>query len=297
MKRLLYTLLIALSTVPALRAQNEMDDLLNGGTDEPDYAFATFKSFRIVNQHSIEHLKKKHLLFIISHRFDRIDKGFYDMFGLDQAQIRLGLDYGVTDWLQIGVGRSTFEKTYDGYAKVRLLRQSKGAKKMPVSLSLFGGTYINSLKDQLIPGVPEGKSIGFENRVSYATQIIIARKFNSWLSLQLTPAMVHRNYVQSAQDQNSVFALNAAARVKVSNRVAITGEYSYLPTGQIKTTHYNAAALGVDIETGGHVFQLHLTNARPMIEKGFIAGTNDDIGEGGIYFGFNIVRTFSFDKR
>lgn len=296
MKRLLFTLLIALSTVPALRAQNEMDNLLNSGTEEPDYAFATFKSFRIVNQHSIEHLKKKHLLFIISHRFDRIDKGFYDMFGLDQAQIRLGLDYGVTDWLQIGVGRSTFEKTFDGYAKLRLLRQSKGSKKMPVSLSLFGGTYINSLKDQLIAGVPEGKSIGFENRVSYATQVIIARKFNSWLSLQLTPAMIHRNYVQSAQDNNTVFALNTAARVKISNRVAITGEYSYLPTGQIKSTRYNAAALGVDIETGGHVFQLHLTNARPMIEKGFIAGTNDDIGDGGIYFGFNIVRTFSFDK-
>ena len=281
----------------SLHAQNnDMDALLNDGTDDTQYTFATFKSFRIINGHSIEMLKKKHLLFTISHRFNRLDQGLYDIFGLDQATIRIGLDYGVTDWLQVGLGRSTFEKTYDGYIKARLLQQSKGKKNMPLSLAVLGGTYLNTLKANSIAGVPVGETFAFENRLAYATQLILARKFNSWFSLQLSPSWVHRNYVLDAQDPNSVFALGGAGRVKVSKRVAINAEYYYMIPEQIKSQRYNALSLGVDIETGGHVFQLHLTNARAMTEKAFIAGTNDDLTSGGIYFGFNIVRTFSFDR-
>lgn len=277
---------------------DDMEKLLNQGlAQNTDYTFATFKSTRIVGGHSVENVAAKHLDFRISHRFGRLNQDhFYDMFGLDQATIRLGLEYGVTDWLMVGLGRSSLEKTYDGFVKAKLLRQSKGKKNMPLTLSVFGSTVVKTER-----WTNPDRENYFSSRLFYTFQALMARKFNERFSLQLTPTVIHRNLVARIDDHNTIFALGLGGRLKLSKRVSLNAEYFWLVPGQLAQTTTdalsNALSIGFDIETGGHVFQLHFTNTRAMVEKGFIAETDYKWEKGDICFGFNISRTFSFDRK
>jgi len=255
-----------------------------------EYTMATFKSTRIINGHSIERTPASQLDFRISHRFGQLNTGAYNLWGLDQANIHFSLEYGITNWLMVGVGRGTYEKTYDGFAKFSLLRQSKGERNMPFSLSLLTCATYNTLKWN-----QEG-SLKKWDRMSYVTQLLIARKFNEWFSLEINPTYVHRNLVATGNDPNDLFALGAGMRVKVSKRVALMAEYYYVTPRQHDyqgADTFDPLAIGVDIETGGHVFNIMLTNSLAMIEKGFIGETTGNIADGGIHLGFNILRVFT----
>lgn len=269
---------------------NELDQIVPSG---PDYVTATFKSSRVINGHSVEQVSAKHLDFRISHRFGQINSGAYNLFGLDNAVIRLGLEYGITDNLMIGIGRSSFQKTFDGFVKARMLRQTKD-NSMPVTVSVFAGSYFASLKAS---SAEEQALIKPTDKLSYATQLLIARKFGERLSLQLSPTLIHRNMVELKSDHNTSTALGFGGRFKLTKRVSVNGEY-FLQNPNTQDNGTNSSfSIGFDIETGGHVFQLHLTNSRSMIERGFVAQTVDTWGKGGIFYGFNISRTFSFDKK
>ncbi len=269
----------------------DIDNLLQEATgSEIEYASATFKSTHIISGQSIEQMKNGHLDFRISHRFGEVNTGAYNLWGLDQANIHFGLDYGITDWLMVGVGRGTYEKTYDGSLKFRILRQSKGARVMPVSLSLFNSIALNSLKWEQ-PG-----TLKFWDRASYVTQILIARKMNERFSIEINPSYVHRNMVDTELDPNDIWSVGTGARFKLTKRISVNAEYYYVIPPQrdyqsLKT--YDPFSIGFDIETGGHVFQLHLTNSLAMIEKGFITETTGNWFDGGIHLGFNISRVFS----
>jgi opacity protein-like surface antigen len=252
------------------------------------YTTATFKTTRLINGHSIEHVGKGVLDFKISHRFNTIDKGFKDLFGLDGATIRLGFDYGVTDWLMIGIGRSSFEKEYDGFVKVKLLRQTED-NSMPVTVNYLGSMMIQSME----ANVPPGKEYYFSNRLCYANQLLIARKFSQLLSLQLMPVHVHYNLVNKISESNDLFALGIGGRIKLSKRITLNAEYYYQFPGTQMDGTTNSLSLGFDIETGGHVFQLHFTNSTGMTERTFIGRTTDSWEDGGIRFGFNISRVFT----
>lgn len=259
--------------------------------EETVYVGSTYKSTRIVNSHSLKSTPKGVLDFRIAHRFGFVNTGIYEMFGLDQATIRLGFDYGITDWLMVGVGRSSFDKTYDGFVRAKILRQSTGAKEMPISLQYLATTEVNTLKWEN----PDRDNL-FSSRLAYTHQLIIGRKFSKSLTLQLMPTFVHRNLVENEDLSNDVLALGGGGRVKITNRVAITGEYYYVLPDQIQDFYENSIAIGVDIETGGHVFQLHVTNSTPMVENGFITQTTGDPLDGDIHFGFNISRVFTIVK-
>jgi hypothetical protein len=253
-----------------------------------NFASATFKGTRLINGHTVETQGEGELIFLISHRFGRINGGLYEMFGLDQASIRLGLEYGLTDRLDIGIGRSSFEKVVDGFAKYELLRQQSGQRNVPVSLTAFSSVAVNTLRN----GDPE-REMPFSGRLDYTYQLLIARKFTSDLSLQLMPTMVHRNLVSTADVDNDLFAMGIGGRYKLTNRVSLNLEYYYrLNSGPEQDIYYNPIAIGVDIETGGHVFQLHFTNAQAMVEEGFITETTGNFFSGDIHFGFNISRSF-----
>jgi len=288
MKLLRIFALLACSTT-ALHAQ---DDLLNELSKQDSMVTvpvsATFKSTRVVNGHSVETMKKKHLDFRISHRFGRLNSGAYQFFGLDQATMRMGFEYGLTDDLMIGVGRSTSQKVYDFFGKLKVLKQSDGARNMPVSVTLFGGMGIATINREL----------EFQNKLYYTAQLLVARKFGERLSLQLSPTFLHRNRPEIVGDEKVLLALGIGGRFKLSKRVSLNGEYFY--TAREKNTvnapYYDSMSFGVDIETGGHVFQLHFTNSLGMIEKQFIGETTGTWGKGDIHYGFNISRTFSFDK-
>ena len=289
--RISFITLLLIMFISMVSAQDLMDMLNEEEAPKTEYTYATFKATRIINGQSIEIPPKGALNFVISHHFGAINSGAYEFFGLDQANIRFGFDYGVTDWLSVGIGRSSVRKTYDGSVKLKLLRQSSGAKNMPLTMTLFANTAITSLKWQ----DPEQINY-FTSRMEYAYQLLLARKFGSRLSLQLMPTMIHRNLVETIEDQNDVFAIGAGGRFKVSNRVAITGEYYYLLPGKTADDYYNTFSIGVDLETGGHVFQLYLTNTQGLIEEQFIPMTDGNWLDGDIFLSFNINRTFQIVK-
>lgn len=273
----------------------DLDSLLEAQFIETtNYTLATFKATRILNGHSIERTHEGQLDFRISHRFGRINEGAYEFFGLDQAHIHLGFDYGIKDWLMVGIGRGTFEKTVDGLTKFILFRQSSGARSMPVSVSLMSGMYVNGLR-----WTETEQDIDFKYRFSFAYQILIARKFSPGFSLQLSPSYYHQNLVQTAQDPNDIFAIGAGSRIKLSKLISFNAEYFYLfkPDNEtLSTALYNPLSLGIDIETGGHVFQIILTNSVGMTENAFLGHTTGNWLDGDIHIGFNISRMFQLKK-
>lgn len=264
-----------------------------------EYATASFKTNRVINGHSIENTAAGVLDFKISHRFSPVRQGLYDIFGLDGATIRFGLDYGITNRLMVGAGRNSREKIYDGFVKCKILRQCSGAKNIPVTLTYLADAQIKSVKF-----ADPSRDNKFTDRVYYTHQLLIGRKFGDRLSLQLMPTLVHRNLTTSPEDKNDVYAMGVAGRFKLSKRTAFNAEYYYVPSGQMATSYVNSLSLGLDIETGGHVFQLHFTNSPDMTYKGFITETqeqwffqgNDGRLMSGIRFGFNVSRVFTVVK-
>lgn len=288
MKFFLTGIFISVISCFGVRAQDDLMELIDK-ENAPVSVFTeqTFKGTRLINGHSIETRKKGVLDVIISHRFGRLNSGAYELFGLDESNVRLGVDYGISDRLNAGVGRNSFEKTFDGFLKYKFLRQqNSNGRNIPISVAGFSSIAVKTLRST----VP-GEEPTFNSRLSYTYQAIFARKFTSSFSFQLVPTFVHRNEVLESADENSVYALGAGGRIKLTKRLSFNAEY-YYQLNRDNEAFPNSIAVGFDIETGGHVFQLHFTNSRSMIEKGFITETAGDFFDGDIHFGFNISRTF-----
>lgn len=290
-KLLLLGLFLVLTLFIDASGQDLMD-LMESETEEViNYTTATFKSTRVLNGHSIERMQAGQLDFRISHRFGTINSGAYEFFGLDQANIHLSLEYGIKDWIMVGIGRGTYQKTVDGFLKFSVLRQSSGKKNMPLSLSWLSTMGVNTLKWS----DPEQTNY-FSSRLSYVHQLLIGRKFNDRISLQLSPGMMHRNLVETELEPNDLYFAGVGGRIKLTSRISLNAEYFYTlhPKNKPEDFNYhNSLSVGFDIETGGHVFQLHITNSVAMIEKGFIGETTGDWLNGDIHFGFNISRVFT----
>ncbi|WP_020571727.1 DUF5777 family beta-barrel protein [Neolewinella persica] len=283
---LLSLLLAVLISAPAFAQEDDLLSLLEDATpEEPSLTPSSFKGSRLINGHTVMTRRKGSLEFLIAHRFGRLNSGAYELFGLDNANVRFGLDYGFTDKLTAGFGRNSFEKTFDAFAKYALLRQQTGVKTIPVSVTAFASGAINSLRP-----IDPTTEIAFSERISYTYQLLIARKVNSKLSLQVMPTLVHFNTV-TADRENDLIALGLGGRLLLTKRLSVNGEY-YYRFGERDLDTYDAIAIGIDLETGGHVFQLQFTNSRSMNEKGFIRETTGDFFNGDVHFGFNITRTF-----
>ena len=272
----------------------DLDSMLRAleASPGPVYTLSTFKSTRVILGQSVEAPVKGDLTFIISHRFGNIKGGLYDFFGLDQAHNRLGFEYGIGDIAGLSIGRNSFEKTYDGAVKFRILRQQTGLKNIPLSLTWYSGIFINTVKWS----DPERENL-FSSRLSYVNQVLMARKFGKKLSLQLSPSHIHRNLVTYEGDQNDVFALGFGGKYNFARKVSINAEYFWLMPGQTADDFENSFTLGFDFETGGHVFQLHVSNSQGTTEKDFIAGTTGRWLEGDLYLGFNIYRVFPLSEK
>lgn len=255
------------------------------------YAEETFKSSRVVLGQSIEISPKGELVLLISHHFGAINTGSYEFFGLDQASTRIGVEYGINDFLGVGIGRSTYNKTFDGYLKGRILRQSKGNRNMPLSLSLFGNMAVNTLK----LSDPAQKNY-FDARLSYCTELIIARKFGNIYSLQIEPAWTHWNLVPTPQDHNDLFSLGTGMSFRISDVVSLNGEYHYLFPNQHLSGVTNSVSISCDLKVSQHIFQLYLTNSQGNFEQAFITQTTGKWENGYIYFGFNLHRMFPIKK-
>ncbi|HPR31053.1 MAG TPA: DUF5777 family beta-barrel protein [Prolixibacteraceae bacterium] len=285
-KKLLFLILIGSASI--LSAQN-LEDLLDRESEKPatEFTQATFKSVQLINAHTTKLPDKGELIFLIAHRFGNLDTGFPDLWGLDNATIRLGLEYGLSPTTSIGLGRSSYKSNYDFFVKQLFFRQSSGAQSIPLTLGILATTNISSDR-----WPDDFRNYLFAHRMSYSFQLLFARKFNRSISLQLMPTLIHRNLVPSQQDKNDVWALGSGGRFKLTNRVALTLEYHYVFRETDSANYENPLSIGLDIETGGHVFQLFFTNASAIYDAAFVTETTGKWLEGNIRFGFNITRSF-----
>lgn len=298
MKKRLALIFISFCFIGTVSAQsnsadstNNLMNLFAGSGPKTVYTEASFKTTRIVLGQSVELPAKGDMILDIQHHFGYVNQGAYQLFGLDQATMRFGFEFGITNWMAVAIGRSSYNKTYDGSVKIKLLRQSIGQKYMPITLVYFGDMGINTLK-------PRDLSIHyyFSNRLVFLNQFLIARKFSPGFTFQLSPSMVHVNLTTTPADNNNMFSLGAGGRIKISHHTSFNFEYYAMLNKQPSSIYRNSFSLGFDIETGGHVFQLFLSNSQGIIGQYFIPGTTGNWRNGDIVFGFNLTRTFVLKK-
>jgi hypothetical protein len=285
----------AQKTADTIPKEQSVDDLLNNLESEQkptkELVYNAFKSSRVINGHSIEMIGEGVLDFRILHRFGAVNTGAYALYGLDNATMRMGFDYGVTNNFTIGIGRSTMNKEYDGFLKYRIKQQSKGEKAFPVSIVAVGGmTYFTTKWPD--PTIRNYNT----SRMGYYGQLIVGSKVNDNFTIQLAPTIVHRNLVQLATDNNDLISLGIGTRIKLSHRMAFIVDAFPAISGARSGYNQMPLSVGVDIETGGHVFQLHFSNATGMNEKAFITETTQKWGKGEFNFGFNLSRVFTIKK-
>ncbi len=267
-----------------LNAQDLLDQLKEP-EGKPEPVGSIFKGTRIINGQSVETRGKGNLDVLISHRFGRLNSGAYNLFGLDDSNVRLGLEYAFTDRISMGFGRNSLNKVYDSYLKYRFLDQKKNG--FPLTLAWVFDLSVNSLKRPELP-------MNFQRRLSFVNQLLIARKLSPAVSLQLMPSVLHRNLVPTEEIPNTLWLLGVGGRVMVSKRVGITGEYYYSSQDQLEGQ--NSLGLGVEIDTGGHIFQLHFTNTAAMTPSAFLPPIQGNFFDGDIHFGFNVFRSFQTGK-
>lgn len=288
------TLLALTITSRAYGQEEDLLSLVNTDSTKKEYVDYAFKSTRVIMSHSLEMLKPGVLDFRVLHRFGPLNSGASNLFGLDESSIRLGLDYAIAKDLTVGVGRTsvTPRKDADGFVKYRLLHQSTGRKATPLSLIAVAGATM-----QTSQWADKSRTNYFSSRLGYYGQLIIGRKFSEALTVQVVPTFIHRNLVTATADDNDTYAIGTGGRLKLGNRVSLNVDYYYVLNKDESLTTYNPLSIGFDIETGGHVFQLHFTNAVGMNERSFVTETTNDWGAGDVQFGFNISRVFQLKKK
>ena len=285
------SILVSVLSLTAFVGLAQEDDLLkeldNLNQNETIFELPAFKALQIGNLQSTKVVDNAELYMVVAHRFGTIKNGIDDFFGLDQANTKIQLLYGLLPNLQVGISRDSYEKTYSGTAKYKLFRQSN---KVFANLSLYASVDINSqLKTSVYPGLKTS------DRFSYTAQILASRSFSQKLSLQLAPIFVRHNL----QDLNYTITptynqilLGFGGRYKLLKRLSFNLDYAYNFSKNSNSLYYNPLTMGIDIETGGHVFQLLFTNSRASNDSSFLTETTGDWTQGEISFGFNIVRVF-----
>ena len=282
---------LLLGTTQLLAQEEDLLKLLGEEKPKKERIKYAFKSPRVINGHSMEFLNPGTMDFRILHRFGQLDKGYKNFFGLDQASMRMGFDFGILQNLMVGIGRSTYKKEVDAFLKYAPIRQSTGPWSSPVTLAFVSGITM----DGLDWADPTRKNF-FTSRLGFYFEAIIGRKFSEAFTLQIVPTMVHQNLVALETDPNNIYALGVGGRLKLSQRVAFTWDYSHVLIGMPDSGYYHPLSVGFDIETGGHVFQLHFSNATGMNERAFITETTGSWGKAEVRFGFNLSRVFQIKK-
>ena len=247
-----------------------------------NYSTATLKALQLVTLQSTKMPAKKEFYFVISHRFGTVKDGLDSFFGLDEATTKLGGIYGITDWPAVNLSRHTLNKMYETGAKYRMLRQDDS---FPVDIAGYSVADINTyLKEDQYPGLE------FKHRLTYVQQLLISRKINEKISLELVPSFVHKNLYNPKIENDNQFSFGGGGRYKITKRLSVNVEYMH---NFDKPGFYeNPLSVGLDVETGGHVFQLLFTNSQSMSESGYLTNAAGEWGKGDFFFGFNLYRVF-----
>lgn len=260
-------------------------DLLNG-VETPsakEKVTSAFKALKIVNLESTKLAAKGDLYFVVAHRFGSIKDGFEGFYGLDNANTQIKFIYGVTNGLNVSAARSEF--AYDFATKYMLFPQIKDG--FPVTIAGFNSLSINNtLKESLYP------KLQFKDRLTYVAQLLISRKFSEKLSLEIVPSFFHQNFVEDVDQSNSQYAIGFGGRYKFAKRWSLNMDYAAHLNRAPNSLYKNPLSIGFDLETGGHVFQMHFTSSQAIDEAGYLGRTTGDWTKGDIFFGFNLARVF-----
>lgn len=240
----------------------------------------SFQGTRFVNEQSVNLADHGELRLYIQHRFGEIDGGLYELFGLDQATMRLGFEYGLGKNLNVGFGRSSYLKTYDVFAKGRIAGQTEN---FPVSVAVLAGGSIPTLRS-----FPENEN-NFSSKFSGNFQLLLAKTMGP-VGMQVAPGYLKTGYLLFEEKDVSTFTAGLAGSVKLSPKVSANIEYLLAFTDELPGS--NPLSLGVDVDTGGHLFQLILSNSQQIFTQGLYSDTRGDWGEGKLFFGFNLIREF-----
>ncbi|MGH1519783.1 DUF5777 family beta-barrel protein [Chryseobacterium sp. JK1] len=241
-----------------------------------------FKALQIATGQSTKLAAKKEWYIVVAHRFGDVSAGFKDFFGLDHASTKLGVIYGLTDAVSVSLSRETNMKTFEGGVKYRLVRQNEN---FPVDIVGYNVMAANTeLSKDTYP------YLKFNDRLSYLTQALISRRFNDKLSLQLTPSYVHKNLYEPNIENKNQFLAGLGGRYKISKRISVNAEY--FVNFDNHSFYKNPLSLGLDLETGGHIFQLLFTNSQINSDIGYLTNATGNWGKGHIFFGFNLYRVF-----
>ena len=269
----------------ALFAQDDLLSEIDTDTIISEEVSAVFKGLKIVNFESTKLVAKKELTFVVAHRFGSLKNGFDTFFGLDDAVTRLNFIYGISDNLNISISRSSFQKIYESSIKYKLLSQKKDG--FPFNLVGYNSILVNTALDE--NNLPK---LEFKHRLGYTAQLLISRKVTKNLSLELAPTFFHDNYVAIDSQDNSQFALGFGGRQKLGKRWSLNIDYGWHLNRSSDSPFKNPLSIGFDLETGGHVFQMHFTNAQGMNTNTFLGQSSGDWSDGDIFFGFNLSRVF-----
>ncbi len=275
-------LLLTINTV------NAQDDLLNELGPEPTEKQLTspaFKGIQICNMQSTKVASKNEWYFIVSHRFGDLTKGFDNFFGMDSALTKIGTLYGATDWLTLGASRHTYNKIYELSLKYRIANQYENG--FPFTIVGYNSVDINSDLDKTI--FPDLKG---SDRLAYTSQLLISKRFSDDLSLELNPIYVHKNLYDPLTENKDTFLVGIGGRYKISKRMSINAEYGARLNDVNAANYRNPLSIGMDMETGGHVFQMVFSNSQAMNDVTYFTNASGDWNGGGIYFGFNMYRVF-----
>ena len=280
MKKFLVTICLFLATMTY--SQDDLLKDLDSTQVEESYAAATFKALQLVTLQTTKMAAKNEFYFVVSHRFGTVKDGFDSFFGLDNATTKLGGIYGVTDWLSVSLSRHTLNKMYETGLKYRLARQNAN---FPVDIVGYSVADINTFleKDQY-------PSLEFKHRMTYVQQVLVSRKINEKLSLELVPSYLHKNLYNPAIENDNQFSFGGGGRYKITKRLSVNLEYMH--NFDTPDFYENPLSVGLDIETGGHVFQLIFTNSQSMSESGYLTNATGEWGKGDFFFGFNLYRVF-----
>ena len=271
----------------SVNAQDDLMNQLEGDWDDSEKAetIAAFKGLKIVNFESTKLADKGDFYFVVAHRFGSVERGIDNLFGLDNAVTKLSFIYAPWEGFNLGFGRSSYRKIYGFHIKYRLAQQQEDG--FPFTIVGYNLLTIDTQFNTVAQ-----PQLTFNDRLSHTVQLLISSKVNPKLSLQLAPTLLHENTVFYDPQDNTQFILGLGGRHKISKRLSLNADYGWHLNRAEGSPFNNSLSVGVDIETGGHVFQLHFTNAQPMFENGFLANGNGDWGEGVFFFGFNISRVF-----
>jgi len=268
-----------------LFSQEDLLSEIDTDNQTPVYASAVFKGLKVINFESTKLVAKGGFNFIVSHRFGTVKNGFDNLFGLDEAVTHLNFVYGISDYFNVSASRSSNQKIYEVATKFRLARQQEG--KMPFTMVGYTSVLANTALDT--DNLPK---LRFEHRLSYVGQLLISRKLTKELSLLVAPTFFHDNYVIDNSQDNSQYAVALGGRYKLGSRWSVNMEYGMHLNRSTTSLYNNPFSIGVDLETGGHIFQLHFTNSQSMNTNGVFGTSTGDWAESDVYFGFNLARSF-----